>query len=467
MLRLEPDLVWLDGRFQPGTTVTIDQSDGRIAAVEQGRPKETGGAEPVQAVPLQGRALLPGFINAHSHAFQRLIRGRTQWRPWGEGREDFWSWREAMYAAALTLSAEDVYHVSRFCFLEMLRAGITAVGEFHYLHHRPDGEPYPDPNELAARVIAAAESVGLRIVLLNVCYATGGIGVDLSERQRRFGSNTAEEFLDRTDALKASVRGSDLAGIGLAPHSLRAVPRVWLPRLAAWALEQDVPLHMHVAEQPAEVQATTRAFGLRPVELLAEDGLLDEHFTAVHATHLTDGEVSALARSGATVCACPTTERDLGDGFLRGYDLLTAGGRVALGTDSHTNLDFLEEMRLLEYHERLQRLRRVVVGERVDDRLEVSPALIRAGTSAGATSLRLDAGAIQEGSLADLVAVDLDHLSLQGWTADTLGAMLALSGTSDVVSDVWVHGRQRVEARTHPLTDEVVGAFRDVASRRT
>ena len=467
MLRLEPDLVWLEGRFRRDVAVTIDPEGGRIASVgPEMSERASGSGDQVQRVALRRKALLPGFVNAHSHAFQRLIRGRTQWRPvGGAGREDFWSWREAMYAAALGLSAEDVYHVSRFCFLEMLRTGITAVGEFHYLHHRQDGEPYPDPNELAARVIAAAESVGLRIVLLNVCYATGGIGIDLSDRQRRFRAQTAEEFLDRTDALRVSVRSSSLATVGVAPHSLRAVPRVWLPRLGAWAAEHDLPLHMHVAEQPAEIEATTRAFGLRPVELLAEDSLLDERFTAVHATHLTDEEVAVLGGSGATVCACPTTERDLGDGFLRGSELLATGGRLALGTDSHTNLDFLEEMRLLEYHERLQRLQRVVLGETVGDRLEVAPALVRAGTRAGADSLRLDAGDIRAGSLADLVAVDLDHLSLAGWTEQTLGAMLTLSGTPEVVSDVWVHGQRRVEEREHPLAAEVVDGFRQVASR--
>ncbi|NIP83149.1 MAG: amidohydrolase family protein, partial [Gemmatimonadetes bacterium] len=186
-MRLEPDLVWIDGRFRRGLAVAVDPGTGRITGVLPRDAGGPGGAPPeADRVPLPGRALLPGFVNAHSHAFQRLIRGRTQTRPAAEGVADFWSWREAMYGAALGLSADDVFHVSRFCFLEMLRTGITAVGEFHYLHHQPDGTPYRDPNELALRVIAAAEEVGLRITLLNACYATGGIGRPLEDRQRRF-----------------------------------------------------------------------------------------------------------------------------------------------------------------------------------------------------------------------------------------------------------------------------------------
>ena len=470
MPTLEPELTWVDGRFERDVRVSIDQATGRITAIGAG----TGpGGEPDRSgdgptVPLPGRALIPGFVNAHSHAFQRLIRGRTQWRPArGEGTDaDFWSWREAMYGAALGLSADDVYHVARFCFLEMMRTGITAVGEFHYLHHQPDGAAYPDPNELALRVIAAAEEVGLRIALLNVCYATGGIGQALGERQRRFRAASLEEYLGRTQRLKEGVdaAASGLATVGVAPHSIRAVPRDWLPGLAAWAAEHDSPLHMHVSEQPVEVDACVRAYGLRPVELLAEDGLLDPRFTAVHATHLTDREVSLIGDAGANVCACPTTERDLGDGFLRGRDLLDAGAHIALGTDSHTNLDFLEEMRLVEYHERLQRLRRVVVtGDEEGGRLHVAPILLRMATAEGARSLRLDAGEIAAGRLADLVAIDLHHHALAGWSEDTLAAMIALSATPDVVSDVWTGGTRRLSDRSHELGAEVHAAFDRVA----
>lgn len=471
MTRLEPELVWIDGRFHRDVVVALDPGTGRISGVERGTTPAPG-----TRVPLPGRALLPGFVNAHSHAFQRLGRGRTQTRPAGQEASDFWSWREAMYRIALSLSPDDVYHVSRLCFLEMLRTGITAVGEFHYLHHQPDGKAYRDPNELALRVIAAAEDVGLRIVLLHVCYATGGIGEPLEPRQRRFRATSLDEYLERTARLHDLVGasggvhspGAGLVTVGVAPHSIRAVPRDWLPTLRAWAVERDLPLHMHVSERPAEVEASERVHGLRPIRLLAVDGILDDRFTAVHATHLSDDEVAILGDSGATVCACPTTERDLGDGFLRGLELQQAGVPICLGTDSHTSLDFLAEMRLVEYHERLRRLERVSItdGAPDGDRHRVAPELIRMATTAGARSLRLDAGSIAEGRLADLAAIDLGHLSLAGWCDDTLADMITLSATPDIVSDVWVGGVRRLSDRRHAADDEITARFRDVAAVR-
>ncbi|MGK7311771.1 MAG: formimidoylglutamate deiminase [Candidatus Longimicrobiales bacterium M2_2A_002] len=487
MLRLEPELVWLDGRFRRDTAVVVDPETGRIVRVatragEDAR-REGGGRvagasshgidspDDVRSVPLPGRALLPGFVNAHSHAFQRLIRGRTHTRPVDRPDADFWSWREAMYGAALSLSADEVFHVSRFCFLEMLRSGITAVGEFHYLHHQPDGSPYPDPNELAHRVIAAAVEVGIRIGLLNVCYATGGIGEPLEDRQRRFRAGSAASFLERTGALKDAVEAADgtgLATVGVAPHSVRAVPRDWLPALRSWAVEHDTAFHMHVSERPAEVTASEAAYGLRPVELLAGDGLLDERLTLIHGIHLTDDEVARVGDAGATVCACPTTERGLGDGFVRGYDLLDAGARLALGTDSHTSLDFLEEMRLIEHHERLQRLERVVITDDAADHPHhrVAPELLDMATRDGARSLRIDAGEIAAGKHADLVAVDLDHHAVAGWRDDTLAATITLSATPDIVSDVWVAGRRRLRDRRHDGQAGITDAFRAVSAVR-
>lgn len=487
MTRLEPELTWVDGRFRRDVAVVVDDGTGRIVRVEGPNGDRSGGAGDRRGddgagegpsgdvVALPGRALIPGFVNGHSHAFQRLARGRTQTRPAGRDASDFWSWREAMYGMALSLSAEDVYHVSRFAFLEMMRTGITAVGEFHYLHHQPDGGVYADPNELALRVIAAAEDVGMRITLLNVCYATGGIGEPLGERQRRFRASSLDEYLERTARLHQRVgspgsgpgSAASLVSVGVAPHSIRAVPRSWLPELREWATERDLPIHMHVSERPAEVEASLRAHGLRPVELLAEDGILDHRFTAVHATHLSDAEVRLLADSGATVCACPTTERDLGDGLLRGLDLLESRVPISLGTDSHTSLDFLEEMRLVEYHERLQRLERVVLtdGARTDgERHQVAPVLLDMATTAGARSLRLDAGRLAPGALADMVALDLTHHSLAGWTDDTLAATVTLSATPDIVCDVWVGGVRRLEDRRHTAEDDVMAGFRAAVS---
>lgn len=460
MAVLHPELVYRDDVFYSGLAVQYDERTGRISRIAHRLELDAR-----DAVPLPGRALMPGFVNAHSHAFQRLIRGRMQWRPADDSVANFWSWREAMYDAALRLSPEDVYEVSRYCFLEMLRAGITTVGEFHYLHNAPDGRPYTDRAELGRRVIAAAQDVGIRICLLNTCYAAGGIGQPLRPEQRRFGTGDVDAYLATTEKLADDVVGQPRVSVGVAPHSVRAVPREWLRILHAWAATRDLPLHMHVSEQPAEVDECVAAYGRRPVELLDEDGVLDARFTSVHATHINDREIVMLAISGGTVCACPTTERDLGDGFLRGGELLRAGAQIALGSDSQTMLDMFEEARLVEYNERLRRLQRVLLTRGAEDVLEVAPVLLRMATSAGARSLRIPAGTLEEGALADFIGIDLDHPALAGWTTQSLPAMLMFSAPPDAVSDVWVGGRNVVANRMHARQDEAMREFNAVARR--
>lgn len=478
-----PDLVYTTaGRFEAGLAIECDPGTGTITRIgpaeELAEPVEDGAggggcstpdadlAPGPQIQRLPGRALVPGFVNAHSHAFQRLIRGRTQWRPADDPAADFWSWREAMYAAALSLSADDIFAVSRFCFLEMLHAGITTVGEFHYLHRDPDGDDYADPNELAHRVIAAAEEVGIRISLLKVGYATGGIGEPLGRDQRRFATPTLDGLIADLDALDDRYRDNPLVTVGVAPHSVRAVPREWLRPLHDWAQAHDAPYHIHVSEQPREVEECLAAYDLRPVELLGSEGVVDERLTAVHATHLTPEEVALLGDGRSTVCACPTTERDLGDGFLLGAELLEAGASIALGSDSHTVIDPFEEMRLIEYHERLRRLRRVVINEPgADGRLEVAPRLLQLGTEAGAESLRIPTGRLEPGQLADFFSVDLEHPALAGWDATTLPAILTLSAPPNVVADVWVGGKRRLTDREHEHGAESIEAFQRIAER--
>jgi len=461
-LVLLPDLLFRDGGFVRGLAVEVDRGTGRITRVAPAA-ELTAGVRDVERLP--ARALMPGLANAHSHAFQRAIRGRTQWRPAGGGRSDFWSWRQAMYAAAHALSPDDVAVIARFVFLEMLRAGFTSVGEFHYLRRDARGNAYANPNEMSQRVIAAADEVGIRITLLETCYATSAIGEPLLPEQRRFATRDLDHLLGDVEALRRSFERRPRVRVGLAAHSIRAVPLEWLPRLREAAGRMDVPLHMHVAEQTAEVEACVEAHGRRPVELLDEQGLLDGRFVAVHATHLNDDEVAMLGRAGATVCACVATERDLGDGFLRGRDLLEAGARLAIGSDSHTIVDPFEEMRLIEYHERLQRRARNVIGAEAGGRVESAPPLLRAGMSGGAQALGVDAGRMEAGSLADLVALDLTHPSLAGWEADTLAATLVFSAPTAVVSDVWVGGVRRVADSRHALDGVSVITFRETVRR--
>jgi formimidoylglutamate deiminase len=457
---LLPELTYVGGRFVRDIAVAFDES-GLISYVGGAHGAPAGAVEK-----LPGCALLPGMVNAHSHAFQRAIRGWTQWKPSAGADADFWSWRDAMYRAVLRFTPDELYEVSRFCFIEMLFAGYTTVGEFHYVQRDERGESYADPNELALAVVRAAEDAGIRIALLNVCYATGGVSEPLGELQRRFATPKLDDFIGNTDALRVRLQGNALASVGVAPHSIRAVPRDWLQPIARHARAQEYVLHMHVSEQPGEVAASVAAYGKRPGEVVAEEGLLGPDFTAVHATHLSTAEIGAFGRAGVTVCACPSTERDLGDGILSAPELLEAGARFCIGSDSQSVLDPWEELRALEYHTRLRTLRRVVLAEQTaPQRWEIAPVLLRAGTFGGAHALGLNAGALEHGKAADFIAVDLEHTALAGWTDPNLDVLLTLSAPAGVVRDVWVGGKRVVERREHTLLRNARSQF-DAVCRR-
>src|SRR5947207_3372315 len=344
MRALKPDFLFSGGHVHAGAWLVV--ADGLVESVGDA-PQ---GAE---VVPMPGRALLPGLVAAHSHAFQRAIRGRTEHR--NHPRDDFWSWREAMYAAAERLTPEDLFAVSKFCFLEMARAGITAVGEFHYLHRDPSGAPYADPNELDRAVARAAHEAGLRIVLLRVAYARSGFRVAPDPRQRRFIEGSVDEYLKNLEALSREVP------VGAAPHSVRACPAEWIRDISREAFRRGWPLHLHVAEQRAEVEQCQAEHGTSPAALLEKLGALRESTTAVHAVHLSAADIDALGRARATVCACPTTERNLGDGVIRADLLLRAGARLCVGTDSEAQLSPLEDARQLEYHLRLTQEQRAIL----------------------------------------------------------------------------------------------------------
>jgi formimidoylglutamate deiminase len=356
-----------------------------------------------RGVRLDGVALAPGFVNGHSHAFQRDLRGRVE-RP-----GDFWSWRDEMLAAAAALDPASIHDVARRCYRAMRRAGTTSVSEFHYVHHRPDGTPYDDPNALAEAVCEAAEAEGLRICLLLTAYERGG--------HPRFRDPDVEAFLARFDALRAWAAARPLVSVGVAAHSVRAVSRPWLERLA----NVDGPLHVHAGEQPREVEECLAEHGLRPIELLAESGFLSERTTVVHATHADARELELLAGSGATVCLCPTTEGNLGDGWPPAERLLAAGVPLAIGSDSNVRLDPLEELRELETVARRVALRRNVLP---------LPALLGAAWTSR----------IEPGAPADLVAIDLRHDALAGVADEDLAAALVFSGDASAVVRTWVAG---------------------------
>ena len=446
-----PDLIYADRRFRAGVALVCDQRVVKLAA-----PGEV--KEPIR---LKNRALLPGLVNAHSHAFQRTIRGRTERRSQNI-TDTFWTWREQMYAAANRLTPEEIYAASRMAFLEMALSGITAVGEFHYIHHAPDGTKYSDPNLLEREVIRAARDVGLRIALLRVAYARAGHQTEPNPHQIRFIESSPDVYVESLEQLLAAPELKDgFAWAGVAPHSVRAVPLDYLKRIVSFADSRGLVVHMHVAEQTAEVEACIEEYGRSPVALLDTEGLLSERFTAVHAIHVTPKAIGALARGRATVCACPTTERNLGDGVVPVDAYFKAGVPVSLGTDSQTQIDLLEDARELEYHLRLQHTaRNVLVTTDDTDESGLARRLFDCATVSGATSIGFDGGNLEPGAPADFFTVDLDDPSVAGSTPENLLANVVFSLSARAIRDVVVAGERIVADGRHAQQDGIVSAFR-------
>jgi formiminoglutamate deiminase len=346
------------------------------------------------------------FASAHSHAFQRALRGRAE-RPVPGVSDDFWGWREAMYQLAATLTPESIYDVSLVAYRELAAAGVLTVGEFHYVHHQPDGTPYDDRSVMSDAVIRAAKDAGLRIALLRVIYARAGKDQPPQGAQRRFCDATIDQSLADVESLATRYRSDPEVMIGVAPHSVRAVPPDWLDDIGRFAYGQGLPLHMHVAEQPAEVDACVAETKRRPVELLSELGLLCEELVAVHATHITPSEARLLGEAGCFVCLCPTTERDLGDGLPNVTELVKNRVRLCLGVDGYALCDPFEEMRGVELGERLRTGRRFGEGTLSAERLW------KMASDEGALALGFDdAGGFVEidTKAAALALVDDDHL---------------------------------------------------------
>ncbi|WGW13211.1 formimidoylglutamate deiminase [Saxibacter everestensis] len=411
---------WLPSGGRSGVRVVSD-AQGRIAAIE-----DSARPEPADTV-LEG-VTFPGFANTHSHLFHRFLRGRTH----SEGGT-FWTWRNQMYQLAGGITPESYQTMARAVFAEMLHAGYTAVGEFHYLHHRPDGTRYPG-HEMELAVVRAAAATGIRLTLLDTCYLTGGIGQPLTAEQARFGDGDAERWLNRWFALRDAVAaesGSDDGAIrlGAAIHSVRAVPEDQL-RVIARELPADVPLHIHLSEQPAENEQCLAAYGVTPTQLLDRVGLLDRAITAVHATHLTVGDIELLGRSGAAISICPSTEADLADGIGPARELSDAGAAITLGSDQNAVIDPLLEARGLEAGERLRS------GQRGRFRPE---EIARAMTASGYSSIGWDGGTLTRGALCDLTTVRLDSARTIGSSA----GQVMLTATAADVSAVIVAGKVR------------------------
>jgi formimidoylglutamate deiminase len=358
---------------------------------------------------------LPGFVNAHSHAFQRMLRGRVEHVDPAHPHDDFWTWREAMYAAANSIDPDGAYQIALLLYREMVAAGYTAVGEFHYPHHQPGGRPYADPNAMAKATAAAAHDAGIEIVMLMTAYARAGAGLPPTEGQRRFCDASVDAYLERVDALAGEMR------VGLAPHSVRAVPRDWLEQIVAYAASSGMVVHIHANEQRREIEECEAEYGMRPIELLAEIGLLGPRSTLIHATHISDRELDLLAESGATVCACPTTEANLGDGFLPALELMLHRVPICIGTDSNTIIDPLAELREIEHCARRLVERRNVLVPPGDD--GPTPYLLEIGGRNGARAIGL-------GDPPGEVEIDLDHPLLAGVAPADVPAALIFGGAS-------------------------------------
>ncbi|GAA4127635.1 formimidoylglutamate deiminase [Actinomadura keratinilytica] len=433
------EFAWLGDHIAADVLIEVDGE--RFTRITPGVPA------PPDARRLPGLTL-PGLANAHSHAFHRALRARAQ-----GGRGTFWTWREQMYAVAERLDPDTYRALAAAVYAEMALAGVSCVGEFHYLHHRPGGEPYDDPNAMGEALIAAAADAGIRITLLDTCYLTGGIGRPLQGAQLRFGDGTAGDWARRVDSLhdRTGKSGSAHARVGAAVHSVRAVPREQIGAVADWARRHGAPLHVHLSEQPAENAECRDAYGMTPTRLLAECGALGARTVAVHATHLTGEDIGLLGATTTGVCMCPTTERDLADGIGPARDLADAGSPICLGSDQHAVIDLFEEARAVELDERLRTRER---GH------WTAGSLLAAATWNGHYGLGWpEAGRLEPGSYADLVTVVLDSPRTAGAGPEHLAEAAVFAATAADVRHVVVSGREIVRDGRHLLVGDVAAAL--------
>jgi formiminoglutamate deiminase len=424
--------------------VRIAISGGRVVAVSPGVAAQAGDQ--------RHAILVPAMPNLHSHAFQRAMAGLAETR--GPGADSFWSWREVMYRFALKMTPDDVEAVAAQLYVEMLEAGFGRVGEFHYLHHAPDGGAYADPAEMAARIAAAASATGLGLTLLPVFYAHSGFGgLPPGDGQRRFICDR-DLYAKLLDGARRIAVGVDGARVGVAPHSLRAVTPAELA--AVTALAGDGPIHIHAAEQVREVDDCLAWSGKRPVEWLVENAGVDRRWCLVHATHMTGAETASLAASGAVAGLCPVTEANLGDGTFPAPEFVAAGGLFGIGSDSNVLIGVGDELRQLEYSQRLDRRARNVLARPGGSN---GRALFDAALAGGARALDAPTGRIEPGADADLVSLDQNRPTLAGKSGDAvLDAWIFAGGAR--VDCVWTRGKKRVEGGRHHLREAIAARYR-------
>jgi len=410
--------------------------DGVITAIEKGQPNSAD--QSIHGI------VLPGMPNAHSHSFQRLIAGLTA--PQGNQSDSFWSWREAMYHCANRISPEQFESVAAWVFTEMLKAGFTSCAEFHYLHHQPGGKIYLNCAEMGERLLEAVAASGIALTMLPVLYCSAGFGRNsVNDEQLRF-ANSPESFLQLLDIYQNTIADKPLCELGFAPHSLRAVPGQALQEvLQSWP-DKTCPIHIHIAEQPAEVEDCIEHLGARPVEWLLDNFPVDDRWNLVHATHLSEFELKVATASGATAVVCPTTEADLGDGVFRTAEWLKNGAALAIGSDSNVRISVTEELRLLEYNERLRSGHRNVLTTKDST---CGMFLYQHAVESGATALGQAIGKLEPGYRADLLVLDGEHELLVGKQPDAVLDSWVFAGDNTMLESVWVAGKCVIEHGHH------------------
>lgn len=441
---------WLPEGWRRDVVIEVD-GQGNIVAVTPGNTEAV-------ATSVKGAAI-PGMPNIHSHAFQRAMAGLAEHR--ASSSDSFWTWRETMYELARHMTPEALGAVAAQLYVEMLKSGYTAVCEFHYVHHRPDGQRYAEPDIMSQALIEAADATGIGMTLLPTLYLTSDFGGQPpTQRQRQFVTPT-DEFLAMVDRLRAGVRASQQIDVGIAFHSLRAVPPHDLHRVVEGLAQRERGvIHIHVAEQEREVQASLRVLGQRPVEWLLANAPVDDRWCLVHATHVTGAEVAAMARCGAVVGLCPTTEANLGDGMFPLGDFLAANGNVAIGSDSHISVSPREELRWVEYQARLVQRERNIYADPVSG--SVGSRLWRAACDGGAKATGRPIGALAPGYRADLVVLDLESPTLVNRSAAAIMDTHVFSGQPNATRDVMVGGRWVVQDGCHHAEASIAARFNQV-----
>jgi len=461
MNKLYAENILIGSQWQSNKTLSISKS-GEILAIEEGKTPS--------ATILDG-PVIPGMVNCHSHAFQRAFAGYSEYRGRSKSgayvEDSFWSWRDIMYQFVGKMSPQDAHTVARFVYMEMLQAGYTSVAEFHYLHHQASGQQYDDPAEMSHQIINAASQTGISLTHLPVLYSYAGFGdMKPSQAQGRFIHST-DEYLKLIEALSDQYSDSANFKLGIAPHSLRAVNQQQLNEVTQHIrkIDKHSPIHIHIAEQMQEVNDCLQHHGQRPVEWLLDNFLMDCNWCLIHATHLTGSERCNLAKSSAVTGICPTTEANLGDGIFPAAEFLRQGGQVAIGSDSHISINVAEEIRLLEYAQRLTKHQRaVLVGEQC---ASVGQFLYSETCINGASAISQNVGKIAVGKRADLLVLDEQNPSLFSKKEHAILDAAIFSCAQLPVKDVFVAGRQVLHSGRHDHQSEIIENYRAVLTKLT